>query len=73
MSQTLHYKVYLYSEDGFSYQMIVGFAYRGTKQQLKQDLIKWAEKEVEGWADFEIVEKIIFEDGSSKAINSERF
>ena len=68
-----YYKVYLYAEDGFSYQMVVGFAYRCNKQQLKQDLVKWADEEVEGWADFDIVEKIIFEDGSTKAIEYERF
>lgn len=68
-----YFKVYLYDEDGFDFQMVVGFAYRCNKQQLKEELVKWAEEEVEGWADFEIVEKIMLEDGTTTAIDSETF
>ena len=52
-----YYKVYLLTEDGTARQMVVGFAFRCSKEQLYKDLKNWAEEEVEGVADFLILTK----------------
>lgn len=52
-----YYKVYLLTEDGMAHEMIVGFAYRCSIIDLYEDLKKWAEEEVDGVADFQILTK----------------
>lgn len=52
-----YYKVYLLTEDGTAREMLVGFAYRCSIIDLYEDLKNWAEEEVDGVADFQILTK----------------
>ena len=69
-----YYKVYLLTEDGLSRQMLVGYGYRCSRIQFLKDLSKWAEEEVDGFAEFEVLTKKVLDDGETTiVVNKEWF
>lgn len=68
-----HYFKILLMADSFTYECVVGYAYRCTREDLYKDLNKWAEEEVEGFATFMIFEKAVDTDGHTYAIDSFKY
>ena len=52
-----YFKIYLNDEVFHSPESLVGYAFRCSKIELYLDLKRWASEEVDGMADFTIIEK----------------